>query len=274
MTIVVSDIDGTLVPHPYSSGMSVQQRAGYIQRFGALCSRPFFGVVTGRKKAGFDRLRQEGQLSAQLFPAFLALEFGGQIFFEGNQVHAHEPNALLQKYVLELCGALRTHAEFSVLENIESQIQQGRMRGYVIEQKAAIVQLDWYFSDDAVRSAFTEFLFRFVNPYLLKTNQVYGQVFGHRFDLCEVGFVPKHGVWQKAPAAWKKNITSNGLVKPELIVLGDELYDAYMFQSFKALVPSVFSKVEACAVGGPLPFADRVFANEADALDYVEAVLK
>ena len=98
-------------------------------------------------------------------------------------------------------------------------------------------------------------------------------MFGHRLDLCETGFIPKRHIWRNAPQAWKNLVTQNGLEKPDLVVLGDELYDSYLFAGFKELVPSVFNSVEACAVGGPLPGADRLFANEAEALSYVEKIL-
>lgn len=269
---VVSDIDGTLVPHPYFSGIDVAGRAQYIRRVIDLFDRPNFALVTGRMKAGWERLFKEAGV-ARRFPKILGLEFGAQLYVDGELVHERAQNPLIHAIAEHMAAALGEVPEFQVGESFEAQREKGLMRGYVIEEKATIVQIDWNFPDPGVSMRFVEFLTEKLNPYLTRSNEVYAQVLPHRIDVCEAGFVPKAHVWADLCARVERGLLPAG-ARPRAVVLGDEIYDGYMFNAFEALAPRTFSSVESWGVGKKkVPFAKGMKSDEAEALALVEALL-
>lgn len=264
--LVLSDIDGTLVPHPYGSGVPLERRATYVARLAALCQSPSFGLVTGRKLAGFERLFTECG-HPPVCPVVLGVEFGAHCYLRGVAIYEHQANAALAAIAHALHAALATRPEFSSPLSLIAQMAQGCIEGAVIEEKAAILQIDWRFKHEATEHLFEEFLFELLNPLLASERGLFAQVFGRRIDIAELGFVPKQAVWPKIQRFFSESTGKT------LVLLGDELYDSYMFSDFLKNHSNSFADIVTCSVGRRLPHASRHFETVDAALDFVEATL-
>lgn len=281
---ILSDIDGTLVPHPYFSGMPSSQRAHYVHRVAALFDDDRFGLLTGRGHTNFERLLSEASLPTTLRPALLGLEFGAH-FYRRNCTLFESPacpgvQGLLAALAEAFERATVRNPTFLPKDDLATRMALGRIEGFVMEHKALIGQVDWHYSEAFTLEAFGHFLVEEVNPLLIHQPNVAVQVFPSRIDILQRGFVPKAGFFERMPGSTFKSKTP-----VHIIALGDELYDAYLFRYLRQRgeVPSSngghessppFASVRCYSVGRRLPHTDGHFASIDEALTQVESWLK
>ena len=243
---VITDIDGTVVPHPYHSGLTQSQRNPYIARLLALMHNHHVACVTGRTLAGWKRLWCEAGLEPHL-PRLMGLSFGADVYSHGHHVHARPPSQEMDVVVRELKEALGQEADFRSQADTDDIMRRGLLQGYSFEAKTHIVQIDWNFPTEAKNLRFAEHVFRALNPHLAKATSLRCQVFHRRIDILANGFVPKaelaHHLTQ-----WVHETRLADPRQPDCVVLGDELYDDYLFESVKALSPAIFGKVTCIGV--------------------------
>lgn len=251
---VITDIDGTVVPHPYHSGLSQEERNPYIARLLELMRNHHVACVTGRTMAGWQRLWHEAELEPHL-PRLMGLSFGAEVYEHGRHVDPHKPtSAELRSVVTELRHTLNHEPTFRQHADTKDIMLRGRLQGYYFEEKTHIVQLDWNFASEAMNLRFAEHVFHVLNPHLAKATSLRCQVFHRRIDILANGFVPKAELsrhvehWVNTtrlapdPSLVLKG-HSKSHDKPFCLVLGDELYDDYLFESMNALSPALFKKV-------------------------------
>ncbi|MGA1296364.1 MAG: hypothetical protein ACO3X1_13720 [Burkholderiaceae bacterium] len=267
---LVTDIDGTVVPHPYHSGLSQEERNPYIKKLLDLMRNHHVACVTGRTMAGWQRLWREAEIEPHL-PRLMGLSFGADIYEHGKHVDVRKPSRELSEVVTELRNALEGEPAFRQQADTRDVMLRGRLQGYYFEEKTHIVQLDWNFATEAMNLRFAEHVFHVLNPHLAKAASLRCQVFHRRIDILANGFVPKAELashvteWvhntrlaQVVPSRVtnKRNSHTASLhaeghpldPKPECLVLGDELYDDYLFESMRSMVPRVFHRVTCIGV--------------------------
>ena len=273
---ILSDIDGTLVPHPYFSGLTTAERAVYVKRMARCFDSPRFGLITGRGRASYDRLLADSgvALAHPAHPALLGLEFGAHLQARETILHESSAYAPLHAILDSIDEAVGTAAlqrpEYASEGDLLSRMAQGRIQGFVLEPKALIGQVEWYFSEASTQAAFGHFVTNLINPLLIEHADVAVQVFSSRVDLLARGFVPKADLRERAGADAFDAATGGAR---SIIALGDELYDAYMFRYLRSLQGSVFSSVRCYSVGRDLPHADGRFDTILEALTQVESWL-
>jgi trehalose-6-phosphatase len=281
---VISDIDGTLVPHPYFSGISAAERKSNVRRLAELCKVPQFGLVTGRTWEGYNRIFSDSGETAT-FPSLLGLEFGSQLYQQNKQILTTPNSPGMHKLLDELSAELELFPEFRNTEDLFSRMKSGKIHGLVIERKAAISQVEWYFSEPHIQSKCAHIVKSHINPVLLEPTDVTIQLFDNRIDLISTGYIPKQGFLDLSVSNRDKEITArldNQQSSPDpysdfsgglVLALGDEFYDSYMFRYLKSLEGRRFERAYCIAVQRPLPFADAFFEDISSALDFVEELI-
>ena len=228
---VLSDIDGTLVPHPFFSGLTNAERGRYVARMQALFEHRNFGVVTGRAEDSYERLQHDSGLASRR-PVFLGLEFATHLLGRSERFYTAPAAASLARLMSDLAHTLGERLEFASDEDILTRMARGRMEGYVLEPKTLVAQVEWYFPQLALQEAFGHFLREWLNPRLLAAPDLAVQLFPSRIDVLARGFVPKSGFFERLPPGVFETLFKG---YDTLVVLGDELYDSYMFQYVKTL---------------------------------------
>jgi hypothetical protein len=182
----------------------------------------------------------------------------------------------------ELSAALDAIPEFRNQADTAEVMSKGKLQGYSIEVKPRIVQIDWNFATESLNLRFAEQVFHTLNPHLARKAALRCQVFHRRIDILSDGFVPKAELAHHV-ADWVQNTRlapagGNTTQLPECIVLGDELYDDYLFQSIKTLKPKVFGHVRCIGVrnGNTALFqhADKVVESPDEAWELIDNELK
>ena len=262
---VLSDIDGTLVPHPYFSGLSAAERVAYVDRLSALCVFPNFAVMTGRMVEGYRRLFEDSGRSL-VFPAALGLEFGSLLYHSGKQWNTCLPYAPLQELVADLEAELAKEPAFLIGSNLYERMKSGKMTGFVRELKHQLAQIEWYLDNEVLKRKCMQTVRDFLNQSLLGKGQPFRfQFFENRVDLLQPGFTPK--------ATFSLSDFFGADFDPTkdfVLALGDELYDDHMFWHLKS---QLGDRALCASVGHTLRRAHHTFENEADTLDFVESVL-
>ncbi len=267
-TFIVTDIDGTLVPHPYHSGLSQEERNPYVQRLVELISRDHVACVTGRSMWGWRRLLEDAGEKPGL-PRLAGLEFGADVYFKGNQVPQKKSSGEIALVVSELKEELSQHAEFRSQTEVGQIMSAGKLNGYFIEEKNQMVQIDWSFATEGLNLKFAELVFSVVNPHLAHNQALKTQVFHQRIDLLENDFVPKASLSQHL-REWVNDVSpQSSVAHRRCLAFGDELYDDYLFKSLKALQGELFAEVLTFGVGHaadrPLRHADETLPDPAAA---------
>lgn len=242
---VITDVDGTLVPHPYHSGLSQDERDPYVHRLHRLIHSSHVACVTGRGAAGWRRLFDDAGLTPVL-PRLAGFEFGADVFFHGERQPLKTRSGEVQAVLEELRSAFLSHQEFRNQTDITEIMSSGRLQGYFIEEKQQMAQIDWCFSSAALNLQFAELVFGILNPHLAHNRSLKAQVFHQRIDLLEHDFVPKAALADHV-SKWVRETTCR-VSHRQCWVFGDELYDDYLFRSVKELVPSCFASVQCVAV--------------------------
>jgi hypothetical protein len=267
-TFVLCDIDGTLVPHPYFSGLTAEARAAYVVRMARLFAHPRFGVMTGRTLESFERMLSDAGVAPTARPRFLGLEFGAQLFSPRGPLAESTPFRPLSRILDAIGAAVGERPEYASRDDLLTRMARGSMEGFVLEPKALIGQVEWYFADSHLQHSFAELLHGLVNPLLLDEPQVSVQLFPQRVDFLMRGFTPKAGFLERMGEARAHEALGGAR---RVIALGDEPYDGYMFRYLKELTAAGrLDSVECYSVGKELPYADARLADPAEALDRVE----
>jgi hydroxymethylpyrimidine pyrophosphatase-like HAD family hydrolase len=277
---IITDIDGTVVPHPYHSGLTQSERNPYITKLLHLMRNHHVACVTGRTLHGWKRLWTDSGNDPHL-PRLMGLSFGAEVYFHGKALPVTPNSHELQQATHELRAALDAIPEFRNQADTAVTMSKGQLQGYSIEVKPRIVQIDWNFATESMNLRFAEQVFHTLNPHLARKAALRCQVFHRRIDILSDGFVPKAELAHHV-ADWVQNtrlapVDSRGQL-PECIVLGDELYDDYLFQSIKTLKPKVFGHVRCIGVrnGNTALFqhADEVVESPKEAWDLIDIELK
>jgi len=255
---IISDIDGTLVPHPYISGLSVEKRKKYVKRLHSLMHFPHFGLMTGRRLEAVQRLFTEQDLPFS-FPAFLGTEFGTHLYAQGKDILKRQPCEKIQKLHENIMKNIESSSELIKDHKGLAQLNTGILESFFVEKKTWCMQIDCGFKKEALQKEFWKQVGMALNPYIIQEKPL-AQIFQNRVDLFSHEFVPKTGF---------SNFLKEHFLLDEntkIIALGDEAYDALMFEDLK----KNFKQVECFAVGENLPFADAVFSSCEDSLGYLE----
>jgi hydroxymethylpyrimidine pyrophosphatase-like HAD family hydrolase len=268
---VISDIDGTLVPHPFLSGKSVSERRISFERMLDLFRYENFGLMTGRREAGFERFSKEYDVPIA-YPAFLGVEFGAHLAVRGQWMVRSEQNNELAQLLSTVENAIVSHPHFESGNEVENAFRKGILDTYYIELKARIAQIESHFPDAESNRIFQETVEEIVNSECIGASTLAFQSFAsqRRLDVVERGFVPKSGFWPTLSAHLLPRL---GINRTTVVALGDELYDSYMFRYLKTLGEGSNCSVYALAVSRPLPFADAVLKDTETALTVVVELL-
>jgi hypothetical protein len=278
---IITDIDGTVVPHPYHSGLTQSERNPYITKLLHLMSNHHVACVTGRTLHGWKRLWTDSGNDPHL-PRLMGLSFGAEVYFHGKAQPVTPNSHELEQATHELSAALDAIPEFRNQADTADVMSKGKLQGYSIEVKPRIVQIDWNFATESLNLRFAEQVFHTLNPHLARKAALRCQVFHRRIDILSDGFVPKAELAHHV-ADWVQNTRlapAGGITNqlPECIVLGDELYDDYLFQSIKTLKPKVFGHVRCIGVrnGNTALFqhADKVVESPDEAWELIDNELK
>jgi hypothetical protein len=265
---IITDIDGTVVPHPYHSGLSQEQRNPYVARLLELMRNHHVACVTGRTLAGWQRLWREAGHEPHL-PRLMGLSFGAEIYYHAKHVDGRAQSAELTQVVHELHAALETEKDFRNQAEADDIMRHGRLQGYFFEEKTHIVQLDWNFATEALNLRFAEHVFHALNPHLAKATSLRCQVFHRRIDILANGFVPKAELAHSVRRWVDDTRLTDAARRPDCLVLGDELYDDYLFESMKRLEHDLFHKVTCLGVdngvGTRFRHADKTVAGPDEA---------
>ena len=278
---IITDIDGTVVPHPYHSGLTQSERNPYITKLLHLMRNHHVACVTGRTLHGWKRLWTDSGNDPHL-PRLMGLSFGAEVYFHGKALPVTPNSHELEQATHELSAALDAIPEFRNQADTADVMSKGKLQGYSIEVKPRIVQIDWNFATESLNLRFAEQVFHTLNPHLARKAALRCQVFHRRIDILSDGFVPKAELAHHI-ADWVQNTRlapagGNTTQLPECIVLGDELYDDYLFQSIKTLKPKVFGHVRCIGVrnGNTALFqhADKVVESPDEAWELIDNELK
>lgn len=277
---IITDIDGTVVPHPYHSGLTQSERNPYITRLLELMRNHHVACVTGRTPQGWRRLWTDSGNDPHL-PRLMGLSFGAEVYFHGKALPVTPSSHELTQATEELRTALAAIADFRNQADTAVVMSKGQLQGYSIEVKPRIVQIDWNFATESMNLRFAEQVFHTLNPHLASKAALRCQVFHQRIDILSDGFVPKAELAHHV-ADWVQNTrlaaAENREHLPECLVLGDELYDDYLFRSIKTLKPKVFGHVRCIGVrnGNPALFqhADQVVESPKEAWELIDKELK
>jgi hypothetical protein len=271
---VISDIDGTLVDHPFLSGSHVEARRSSVERMFRLFEHPNFGIVTGRRKEGFERFFREYNIP-HTFPNFLAVEFATHHAVSGEWVVWRERNAQLHELMKTLQHVVELDSEFGTGHDVFMALQKGKIETYFLEEKTICAQIEAHFPSMALQRRFFAAVEEHVNPLVAGESLLSLQSFASmgRLDILEKGFVPKAGFW---PTIERHRQAFDLVPDPELTVvaLGDELYDSYMFRYLKEDLGHRFARVFTVAVGKKMVGATHVCAHPEKALSLVEGILE
>jgi hypothetical protein len=271
--IVLSDIDGTLIPHPFLSGVSTEAKGEDVMRMFALFEHKNFGLVTGRRKVGFERFFREYPLSERL-PAFLAVEFATHVAVLGKWVVQRIQNESVAKLMRELNERVSAQSEFCVGHDLGAALNRGWFDTYFLEEKTLCAQIEGHFPDPALLRRYFSFVEGILNPYTVGANGLAVQSFPSmgRIDVLEPGFVPKSGFWPVIEAH-REALNLAPDAELTVVALGDEHYDSYMFRYLKEELGERFRGVITVSVGHVLNYATHKCPNTRSALSFVEKVL-
>jgi trehalose-6-phosphatase len=272
--LVLSDIDGTLVDHPFLSGSHVEARRNSVQRMFRLFGHSNFGIVTGRRKEGFERFFREYDIPYAL-PNFLAVEFATHHAVDGEWVLWRDRNACVSELMRTLQGLVESDVEFGNGHDVFMALQKGKIETYFLEEKTICAQIEAHFPSAALQKRFFSVVEEHVNPLVTGSSTLSLQSFASmgRLDVLEKGFVPKAGFW---PTIEKHRVKFDLVPDPELtiVALGDELYDSYMFRYLKEELGHRFARVLTVGVGKRMTGATHVCDHPKEALSFVERILE
>jgi hypothetical protein len=268
---VISDIDGTLVPHPFLSGKNVNDRRRSFERLLELFRYDNFGLMTGRRQVGFERYGSEYQLPL-IYPAFLGVEFGAHLAIRGEWVSRSPQNEELAELLGRVEQAVAALPGLHHGGDPEEALRKGAIETYYIELKSRIAQVEAHYPTAEANRLFQETVEEIVNAQCIGPSCLTFQSFAsqRRLDVVERGFVPKSGF---LPTLARHLLPRGGVNSTTLVTLGDELYDSYMFRYLKEEARTADLRVCAISVARPLPYADVVVRDTESALGLVEELL-
>jgi hypothetical protein len=271
--LVLSDIDGTLVAHPFLSGKNLDARRESVHRMFNLFSHPNFGIVTGRRKEGFERFFAEYDLEYRL-PAFLGVEFATHHAVHGEWVVWKEQSALVRRVMQSLQRVVEANAEFGKGHDVFQALRAGKIETYFLEEKTVCAQIEAHFPEAALQRRFFSLVEDVVNPLAAGNAGLALQGFFSmgRLDILEKGFVPKAGFWGTIEK-YREDMSLAPDSELTVVALGDELYDSYMFRYLRSELGEKFGKVFTVSVGKVLAHATHWCRGTDDALSFVERVL-
>ncbi len=272
--LVLSDIDGTLIPHPFLSGVSTEDKSEDVSRMFSLFGHKNFGLVTGRRKAGFERFFREYRMT-ETFPAFLAVEFATHISVFGKWVVERAQNSSVSRLMNELAEEICTYPEFNEGHNLAQALQRGWFDTYFLEEKTLCAQIEGHFPSPEKLARYFAVVEKILNPYTIGAGALAVQSFPsmRRIDVLENGFLPKCGFWPTI----ESHRESLGICADSdltVVALGDEHYDSYMFRYLKNELGERFKNVFTISVSHKLNYATHWCHNTRTALSFVENVLK
>lgn len=271
--LVLSDIDGTLIPHPFLSGVTVEDKAEDVLRMFALFKNKNFGLITGRRKAGFERFFREYSVP-ETFPAFLAVEFATNIAVLGKWVLERSQNSSVSSLMRNLSAEICSHQEFMQGHDLASALQRGWFDTFFLEEKLLCAQIEGHFPDSKKLARYFGVVEKILNPYTIGADALAVQSFPsiNRIDVLERGFIPKCGFWPTLEAHRESlGICANSELT--IVALGDEHYDSYMFRYLQKDLGKRFKKVITISVSSKLSHATHWCSNTRTALSFVENVL-
>lgn len=222
--LVISDIDGTMIPNPYYAPIGEKEHAALCRRFFDLLKKhPQLWLATGRTIETYARLVTfSGDVA---YPEFLLSEFGSDIYRMGDAYLRLPADPVLMECERVFTDLL---AEMNYPEDL-SDGEQG-LHGVCLETKRRIMHVDWDLGSKELDNKFlTEFPERIRSLPEVRglSVRVFGQL--RRIDICSPEFSPKVSVWQAlGPLIGDKK---------EIWVLGDDEYDRAMFEALQKAVP-------------------------------------
>lgn len=253
--LVISDIDGTLIPNPYYCKISPKQHARLcLDLMKLLTGNPRMWLATGRTFQTYSSLLQTFG-GAVAYPEIFIGEFGCDIYKQGAS-HLSLP----QDPVLMECERIFTDllVEMGYPEDL-SDGEQG-LHGVCLETKRRIMHVDWDLgSDGEDRRFLREFPERIRSVPEVRGLSV--RVFENlrRIDLCSPDFIPKVSVWE--------TLGGQLLGKEQIWILGDDAYDREMFAAIKKTAPAATVKFGSANPDIP---ADAYFSCGSGAMDFAQ----
>ncbi len=271
--LVLSDIDGTLVDHPFLSGSDVSARRSSVERMLKLFRFPHFGLVTGRRKQGFERFFKEYDVP-MIMPSFLAVEFATHLAVCGEWVQWKQQNQNISNLMRILQNHIEANSDFGKGPDIIQALQSGTIETFFMEEKTICAQIEAHFPSEILRRKFFSIVEEIVNPMVAFHGGLVLQSFPSmgRLDVLEAGFVPKCGFWKTI----EDHRDRLGLVPNEqltVVALGDELYDSYMFRYLREEIGGKLARIFTVSVGKLLAHATHRCTHPTQALSLVESIV-
>jgi hypothetical protein len=256
-TLVISDIDGTLIDHPHLASSSFDRKVRDCRRLVSLLKKHRICLCSGRQRHHYENFQKQ-YAGECVFPWFLVAECGGEVIQEGFSLLSKPQDPFLAA----LEKSLRCWASGRGLP-IDDDESECRVQGVCFELKRQCLDVEWDMDnpilDEAVGRDFVSYLSDVIDPVKL---QYLAYPLIRRINICPSGFRPKGSIWPEI---------SSLLGTPRAIwVVGDEQMDVEMAEAVKLCWPQsevLFASTNP-RIGGAVQLSCGV-----EAVEFIEWVL-
>lgn len=257
-TLVISDIDGTLIDHPHFGGASsFQDKALLCRRLISMVRKHRICLCSGRGRSHYVSL-QRYYANDPAFPWYFIAESGGHVMRDGVTIIEKEQDRAL----VELEGHLRRWAWQRSLPIDDDEGESG-VEGICFELKRQSLDIEWDTGDPDLNETLLPDLLACVTAMEGSASLRIAPSPGvRRITVCPAEFQPKVSIWPEM----KKLLGS-----PETIwVVGDEQIDRDMAGAIRAWWPE---SVVRFASANPEIGGDVRLSCGIEAIEFIEGVL-
>lgn len=256
-TLVVADIDGTLLEHPYWTDVPFERKAETCRRMIEMLRRRRLCLCTGRPRRYYESLLREFGNDC-VYPWYLVAECGGEVVRDGETVFEREPDPALAALEEDLRDWSRRRGLA-----IDDDPGETSVIGICFERRRCILDVDWNLGEQARNDAMQQELFSHMQDVVDESKlrlTVYPEI--RRITACSADFQPKVSIW---PA-----IRSQLGEPDDIWVVGDEPLDRDAAEAIKIAWPK--SRVRFASTN-PKIDGDLRLACGVETIDFIERVL-
>jgi hypothetical protein len=259
-TLVISDIDGTLIDHPHFGGAaSFEEKALACRRLIGLLRAYPVCLCSGRARHHYVNLLKH-YADEVVFPWYFVAEFGAEVLRNGTTVLAMEQDEVLP-------GVERALRRWASEQGIPVDDDEGEsaVEGICFELKRQSLDVEWNVGssqilDGAVFRDLSAFMARLTEGTGLRASSCPDR---RRMTVCGAAFQPKVSVWPEMREL---------LGTPDTIwVMGDEQIDVDMAEAIRLSWPR--SDVRFASANPGIP-GDVQLACGMEAIEFIESVLR